>query len=102
MASESRFFTPRAQPGSTAAVTSDRKLGGQERVILAALAVWPDGRYHLLYYEVAEDEHWDTWSAFFQHLMARGLDSKAVQVVTSDGTKGWVTVLETYLPNTAL
>jgi transposase-like protein len=60
----------------------------QERVILAALAVWPDGRYHLLHYEVAEAEDDVTWRQFWQHLRERGLDPAKVEVVVSDGTKG--------------
>lgn len=79
-----------------------QEVRGQERVILAALAVWPDGRHHILHYEVAEEENLGTWSAFFQHLIARGLDPQAVRVVTSDGTKGLVTVLETHLLHASL
>ncbi len=52
---------------------------GQERVILAGLAVWPDGRSHLLHYEVASGENSQSWTTFWQHLLARGLDPSAVQ-----------------------
>lgn len=79
-----------------------QQVRGQERVILAVLAVWPDGRHHILHYEVAEDENSDTWSTLFQHLIARGLDPKAVQVVTSDGTKGLLAALKIYLPHATL
>jgi hypothetical protein len=34
---------------------------GQDRVILTALAVWPDGRYQVFHYEVAEGENDTTW-----------------------------------------
>jgi transposase-like protein len=79
-----------------------QEVRGQARVILTALAVWPDGRHHILHYEVAEDENADTWSAFFQHLRARGLDPQVVQVVTCDGSKGVLEALAAHLPNTQL
>ena len=41
----------------------------QERVILAAMAVWPDGTYHLLHYEIAEGEDSQSWLNFFNHLI---------------------------------
>ena len=45
----------------------------QERVLLVAMAVWPDQRYHILHYEVAHEECDDAWSTFFTNLLARGL-----------------------------
>lgn len=75
---------------------------GQERVILAALAVWPDGRYHLLHYQVAEAEAEATWLSFWQQLIERGLDPQAVQLVVSDGTKGLLAAMKIHLPQTKL
>jgi transposase-like protein len=79
-----------------------QKVRGAERVILAVLAVWPDGRHYIIHYEVAKGESKDTWSAVCQHLLARGLNPKTVQVVVSDGTKGLLEALAAYLPQTAL
>ena len=39
----------------------------QDRDILTALAVWPDGRYHIFHHEIAEDENEACWLAFFDH-----------------------------------
>jgi len=75
-----------------------RKTHSQERVILAALGVWPDHRHYLLHYEVALAEEATAWAAFWQHLLDRQLDAAAVQMVVSDGTKGLLEVLPTYLP----
>lgn len=44
---------------------------GHERVILTVVAVWPDGRHHLLHDEGAADEAVSTWSTLLQHLIAR-------------------------------
>jgi transposase-like protein len=79
-----------------------QKRRGHKRVIWAALAVFPDGRHYLLHYEVAEDENAKTWTAFFQHLLDRGLDPQAVQVVTCDGSNGVVEALSERLPQAKL
>lgn len=70
----------------------------QERVVLVALAVWPDGQYHVLHYEVAEAEGEQAWLAFFDHLIARGLDPQAVQLLVSDGSKGLTAAMKQRLP----
>ena len=75
---------------------------GQERVILAALAVWPDGQHHLLHYEVAETEDEAHWITFWQHLIKRGLQPPSVDLVVSDGTKGLLAALDIYLPQAVL
>jgi len=75
-----------------------QQVRGQERVILAVLAVWPAGRHYLLHYEVAATEDATTWATLFQHLKTRGLDPQAVQVVTSDGSKGLLEALAAELP----
>jgi len=70
----------------------------QDRVLLTALAVWPDGRYQIFHYEVAEDENEVSWLAFFDHLIARGLDPTAVRLVVSDGANGLLAAMEQRLP----
>jgi hypothetical protein len=79
-----------------------QQVRGEERVIVAVLAVWPDGRHHLIHYEVAPNESTERWSAVCQHLVTRGLEPQAVQVVVSDGTKGLLEALGTYLPKVTL
>ena len=71
----------------------------EDRVILAAMAVWPDGSYHLLHFDVAVDEEEATWTAFFNHLIARGLDPKAVKLIVSDGSNGVLAMINKLLPN---
>ena len=70
----------------------------QERVILVALAVWPDGTHHVLHFAVAADEDEAHWRAFFDHLIARGLDPTAVELLVSDGTHGLPAVMKQRLP----
>jgi transposase-like protein len=71
----------------------------EERVVLAALAVWEDGSYEMLHYEIATQEGELQWSQFFEHLIERGLNPKTVQLVVSDGTLGLPKALQKHLPN---
>jgi putative transposase len=74
----------------------------QERVILAVMGVWPDGRHELLHYTIATTEDTDAWQQVGQELRDRGLDPSAVQMVVSDGTKGLQTAMKTHLPEARL
>ena len=71
----------------------------QERVVLTALAVWPDGNHEVLHYEIAEQEETQSWAAFFEHLIERGLDPSAVELVVSDGTLGLPAAMSQHLPH---
>ena len=71
----------------------------QERVILVAMAVWPDGSYHIFHYEIAETEAEQTWLTFFEHLIERGLKPDQVELLVSDGTKGLLSAMKLCLPN---
>ena len=70
----------------------------QERVVLTALAVWPDGNYEVLHYEIAAQEETQSWATFFEHLIERGLDPTAVELVVSDGTLGLPAAMSQHLP----
>ena len=70
----------------------------EERVILAAMAVWPDGRFHIFHYQVALTEDTLSWTAFFESLIARGLDPDSVKLIVSDGTKGLLVTMGSLLP----
>ncbi len=70
----------------------------EERVILVAMAVWPDGRYYVFHYEIATTEDTNTWSAFFDGLIERGIDPNAVKLLVSDGTKGLLATMKERLP----
>ncbi len=70
----------------------------QERVILAAMAVWPDGSYHIVHFCVAEAECEQAWTSFFDQMIARGLNPQAVTLVVSDGSNGLLTAMAHRLP----
>lgn len=71
----------------------------EERVILTAMAVWEDGSYEILHYEIATEEGEAEWSQFFAHLIERGLEPNEVELVVSDGTLGLPKALQKNLPN---
>ena len=71
----------------------------QERVLLAAMAVWPNGRYQILHYEIAEQEDIQSWETFFQPLIERVLDPEVVELIVSDGTLGLPAAMAKYLPH---
>jgi len=71
-----------------------------DRVILAVMAVWPDGTHEMLHYEIAQQEDTAAWQTLFEHLITRGLDPKGVEVVVSDGAKGLLAAMEKTLPQT--
>ena len=71
----------------------------RDRVILTAMAVWPDGNHHFLHYQVSEQEDTAAWTAFFEEMIARDLNPQTVQLVASDGTKGLLDVIAQALPH---
>jgi transposase-like protein len=70
----------------------------QERVILAAMAVWPDGSYQLLHDQIAQQEDTQSWQNFWEQLIARGLNPEAVELIVSDGTSGLPAAMASHLP----
>jgi len=71
----------------------------QERVVLAAMAVWADSSYSILHDEIANSETEPAWSNFFENMITKGLDVNAVELVVSDGTTGLPAVIEKKLPH---
>ena len=74
------------------------EMRGQERVVLAVMGVWEDGRHEILDYEATDAESSESWSAVLAALTRRGLDPQAVRMVVSDGTTGLPAAITTHLP----
>ncbi|UJB72657.1 transposase (plasmid) [Acaryochloris sp. 'Moss Beach'] len=70
----------------------------EDRVILVAMAVWPDGTQTVLHYEMATQESEAAWSLFFAHLWQRGLQPYSVKLIVSDGTTGLPKVIRALFP----
>jgi transposase-like protein len=74
------------------------EMRGVERVVLAVMGVWEDGRHEILHYEATDAESSESWSAVLASLKRRGLDPDAVRMVVSDGTTGLPAALSQHLP----
>jgi putative transposase len=68
------------------------------RVLLAAMGVWSDGHYQIIYFEVAESEDKANWRQFFEHVMDKGLKADQLQLVVGDGRKGLQSAAEGVFP----
>lgn len=75
-----------------------QEMRGVERVVLAVMGVWADGRHELLHYEATDEESTEAWSAVLAALTRRGLDPDAVRMVVSDGTTGLPAAITKHLP----
>jgi putative transposase len=69
-----------------------------DRVILAALGVWPDGRQQVLCFEMVDQETKVNWQSFFRHLLSKGLDTSQLQLLVSDGRPGLHTAIRSVFP----
>jgi transposase-like protein len=67
--------------------------------MLAVLAVWEDGSYEMLHYEVACEEGEAEWTQVFEHLIERGFNAQTVELVVSDGYSDVPKALRKTLPN---
>jgi transposase-like protein len=72
----------------------------EDRVILAALGVWPDGHYQVICFEMVEKETKTSWKKFFRSLLDKGLDKSLIQLVVSDGRPGLHTAIQSVFPKT--
>lgn len=71
----------------------------KERVILAVMAIWSDGRHELLHYEIAESESEENWKTVFKNLMGRGFKASQLKLVSRDGGVGIPGAIAAYFPN---
>jgi len=72
----------------------------EDKVILAALGVWPDGRCQVLCFEMVDKETKVSWKKLFRNLLTKGLDTSLLQLVVSDGRPGLHTAIRSVFPKT--
>ena len=70
----------------------------EKKVILTAMGVWPDGRYEVIYWEIADGEDEESWDRFFSNLYEKGVTEEKVKLVVSDGAGGIESALRLNLP----
>ncbi|MCP4537488.1 MAG: hypothetical protein GY832_10110 [Chloroflexi bacterium] len=72
----------------------------EDRVILAALGVWPDGDYQIIDFEMVEKETKTSWKKLFRNLLSKDLDKSLLQLIVSDGRPGLHTAIRSVFPKT--
>jgi transposase-like protein len=93
-----QILAPTGQTWTDRSGHKRQEMRGQERVVLAVMGVWEDGRHEILHYEATDAESTEAWSAVLAALMRRGLDPQAVHMVVSDGTTGLPAAITEHLP----
>jgi len=66
----------------------------QQRVMLSALGVWPDGHWDIVHWQMAAGEKETTWQTFFGQRSAKGMTEETTQLGVSDGAQGLASALD--------
>jgi transposase-like protein len=69
----------------------------QNRVVLSARGVWPDGHWEIVHWQVASGENQAAWAAFCKELAAKGMTEQTTDLVVSDGATGLEQALAEHL-----
>jgi putative transposase len=69
----------------------------QQRGVLSALGVWPDGHWEIVHWQIATGDTADTWPAFFGELYLKGITETTTTLVVSDGSQGLESALDYHL-----
>jgi len=93
-----QILAPTGQTWTDRSGHARQQMRGDERVVLAVMGVWEDGRHEILHYQAADAESSEAWSAVLASLTQRGLDPQAVRLVVSDGTTGLPAAITQHLP----
>jgi len=93
-----QILAPTGQTWTDRSGHERQEMRGVERVVLAVMGVWEDGRHEILHYEATDAESTESWSVVLAALKRRGLDPNAVRMVVSDGTTGLPAAITEHLP----
>jgi transposase-like protein len=69
----------------------------QQRVMLTALGVWPEGPWEMLAWHLAASEHAASWGTFVGTLSTKGVTEQTTQLIVSDGSPGLDKALSRHL-----
>lgn len=75
-----------------------RELGVVGKVMLCAFGIRTDGTKELLSFRLVDGEDTTTWRAFLVDLKSRGLQGKALQLITVDGHPALLKALREIYP----
>ena len=69
----------------------------QQRVMLTALGIWPDGHWEILSWHLAANEDAAAWGALVGTLYTKGVTEQSTQLIVSDGSQGLEKALYSHL-----
>lgn len=69
----------------------------QQRVMLTALGIWPDGHWEILSWHLASHEDAASWGAFVGTLYTKGVTEHTTELIVSDGSQGLEKALDIHL-----
>jgi len=70
-----------------------REIGVENKVLLCALGIRPDGTKKILSFRLVDQEDENVWSSFLVELKARGLKGENLKMITTDGQAGLLKAL---------
>ena len=85
------WLTLAVPTGETTEDSSGRKRAvqrKQQRVMLTALGLWPDGHWEMLTWHLAANEDAASWGALVGTLYTKGVTEQTTQLIVSDGSQG--------------
>jgi len=75
-----------------------REIGVEKKVMLCALGMREDGTKDMLSFQLADREDLDSWRAFLVDLKSRGLQGKALKLITTDGNPALMKAIKEIYP----
>jgi len=69
----------------------------QQRVMLTALGLWPDGHWEILSWHLVSQEDAASWGTFVGTLYTKGVTEQTTQLIISDGSQGLEKALYSHL-----
>lgn len=75
-----------------------REIGVEKKVMLCALGMREDGSKEMLSFRLVDQEDTDSWRAFLIDLKSRGLQGKALKLITTDGNPALLKALKEIYP----
>jgi len=75
-----------------------REIGVEKKVMLCALGLREDGSKEMLSFRLVDQEDADNWKAFLVDIKSRGLQGKAIKLITTDGNPGLIKAVKDIYP----
>ena len=75
-----------------------REVGVEKKVMLCALEMRDNGTKEMLSFRLADQEDADSWRAFLVDLKSRGLQGKALRLITTDGNPALLKAVKEIYP----